>query len=667
VKRRFLAWFGILLIVMTVIGGVVYFSPKAKAGDTSSVSISLSGGPVKSKSYIGNDVEVKLKLTPTGSINVSRSPVSVVLVIDSSGSMSANGKMTAAKNAAKNLIDSFKNSVKSGDKLGIVDFDTFVNDNSNFYVKGFYLQNGSWQKGNSSTIYGPYSLPNTCTTSLLELTNASAVNSAKSLIDNMVASGGTNMEAALNKAKNLLDASPSGNDKYVIFITDGMPTFYLNGTRNGYPLVDGPGSQPDNTTKSETLSAVQSLSQSGAKLFVVGVDTTGADVDKTFIDLMASTANGKSYYISSANALNSILQDIFKIINLAVTYDNLTVEYPIPSGLTITSMPLGWKVENGKLIGAFNPITFENGGGTPAAQEISFKINSNTEGIYNLGKATLTFRKYDTVNGESTGSLEVNLGQIEFVRQPGISATFQVIGNGNIFVPNTPYDAKLTISAYGKSLDIATVINNFSLSVNNSYVTLQKVTTTNPSLNYAVDSGPTPTSLTIDYKVTFLREGTISFTPVLSYSINSTTNSMNLTPLNLFVIDANNMIKSFSITKKMIADNSSANLLLKVDDMGLFNYDPTSKVKIYVEMTPSNTLNTNVTFPLQLIVDNSTRMSNGLRIISKNVLFKLKPNLTATKVNFNVSRIDIISGGMTYTTAYEKKINDVVIKKATLR
>jgi len=667
VKRRFLAWFGILLIVMTVIGGVVYFSPKAKAGDTSSVSISLSGGPVKSKSYIGNDVEVKLKLTPTGSINVSRSPVSVVLVIDSSGSMSANGKMTAAKNAAKNLIDSFKNSVKSGDKLGIVDFDTFVNDNSNFYVKGFYLQNGSWQKGNSSTIYGPYSLPNTCTTSLLELTNASAVNSAKSLIDNMVASGGTNMEAALNKAKNLLDASPSGNDKYVIFITDGMPTFYLNGTRNGYPLVDGPGSQPDNTTKSETLSAVQSLSQSGAKLFVVGVDTTGADVDKTFIDLMASTANGKSYYISSANALNSILQDIFKIINLAVTYDNLTVEYPIPSGLTITSMPLGWKVENGKLIGAFNPITFENGGGTPAAQEISFKINSNTEGIYNLGKATLTFRKYDTVNGESTGSLEVNLGQIEFVRQPGISATFQVIGNGNIFVPNTPYDAKLTISAYGKSLDIATVINNFSLSVNNSYVTLQKVTTTNPSLNYAVDSGPTPTSLTIDYKVTFLREGTISFTPVLSYSINSTTNSMNLTPLNLFVIDANNMIKSFSITKKMIADNSSANLLLKVDDMGLFNYDPTSKVKIYVEMTPSNTLNTNITFPLQLIVDNSTRMSNGLRIISKNVLFKLKPNLTATKVNFNVSRIDIISGGMTYTTAYEKKINDVVIKKATLR
>lgn len=666
-KRRFLAWFGILLIVMTVIGGVVYFSPKAKAGDTSSVSISLSGGPVKSKSYIGNDVEVKLKLTPTGSINVSRSPVSVVLVIDSSGSMSANGKMTAAKNAAKNLIDSFKNSVKSGDKLGIVDFDTFVNDNSNFYVKGFYLQNGSWQKGNSSTIYGPYSLPNTCTTSLLELTNASAVNSAKSLIDNMVASGGTNMEAALNKAKNLLDASPSGNDKYVIFITDGMPTFYLNGTRNGYPLVDGPGSQPDNTTKSETLSAVQSLSQSGAKLFVVGVDTTGADVDKTFIDLMASTANGKSYYISSANALNSILQDIFKIINLAVTYDNLTVEYPIPSGLTITSMPLGWKVENGKLIGAFNPITFENGGGTPAAQEISFKINSNTEGIYNLGKATLTFRKYDTVNGESTGSLEVNLGQIEFVRQPGISATFQVIGNGNIFVPNTPYDAKLTISAYGKSLDIATVINNFSLSVNNSYVTLQKVTTTNPSLNYAVDSGPTPTSLTIDYKVTFLREGTISFTPVLSYSINSTTNSMNLTPLNLFVIDANNMIKSFSITKKMIADNSSANLLLKVDDMGLFNYDPTSKVKIYVEMTPSNTLNTNITFPLQLIVDNSTRMSNGLRIISKNVLFKLKPNLTATKVNFNVSRIDIISGGMTYTTAYEKKINDVVIKKATLR
>lgn len=652
---------------MTVIGGLAYFSPKAKAGDTSSVSISLSGGPVKSKSYIGNDIEVKLKLTPAGSINVSRSPVSVVLVIDSSGSMSASSKMTAAKNAAKNLIDSFKNSAKSGDKLGIVDFDTFVNDNSNFYVKGFYLQNGSWQKGNSSTIYGPYSLPNTCTSSLLDLTNTSAINSAKNLIDNMNASGGTNMEAALNKAKNLLNASPSGNDKYVIFITDGMPTFYLNGTHNGYPLVDGPGLQPNNTTKSETLSAVQSLSQSGTKLFVVGVDTTGADVDKTFIELMASTANGKSYYISSTNALNSILQDIFKIINLAVTYDNLTVEYPIPSGLTVTSMPAGWKIENSKLIGTFNPVIFENGGGTPSAQEISFKITSNTEGIYNLGKATLTFRRYDTVNGESTGSLEVNLGQVEFVRQPGISATFQVIGSGNIFVPSTPYNAKLTISAYGKSLDVATIINNFTLSINNSYVTLQKVTTTNPSFNYAVDSGPTPTSLTIDYKVTFLREGTISFTPVLSYSINSTANSMNLTPINFFVIDATNMIKSFSITKKIISDNSSANLSLKIDDMGLFSYDSAAKIKIYVEMSPTDTLNTNVTFPLQLIVDNSTRISNGLRVLSKPVTFKLKPNLTATKINFNISRIDIISGGKTYTTAFEKKINDVVVKKVTLR
>lgn len=666
-KRRFLAWFSILLIIMTVIGGLAYFSPNAKAGDTSSVSISLSGGPVKSKSYIGNDIEVKLKLTPTGSINVSRSPVSVVLVIDSSGSMSSSGKMTAAKNAAKNLVDSFKNSAKSGDKLGIVDFDTFVNDNSTFYIKGFYYQNGSWIKGNSSTVYGPYSLPNTCTSNLVDLTSTSAVNSAKTYIDNMAASGGTNMEAALNKAKTLLDSSPSGNDKYVVFITDGMPTYYLNGTRNGYPVVDGPGSAPNNTTKSKTLSAVQSLSQSGAKLFVVGVDTTGADVDKTFIELMASTANGKSYYISTANALNTILQDIFKIINLAVTYDNLTVEYPIPSGITVSSMPSGWRVENGKLIGTFNPVTFENGGGTPAAQEISFKITSNTEGIYNLGKATLTFRKYDTVNGESTGSLEVNLGQVEFVRQPGISATFQVIGSGNIFVPNTPYDAKLTISAYGKSLDITTVINNFALSINNPYVTLQKVTTTNPSFNYAVDSGPTPTSLTIDYKVTFLREGTISFTPVLSYNINGTANSMNLTPLNLFIIDSTNMIKSFTITKKIISDKSSANLSLKVDDMGLFDYDSAAKIKIYVEMSPTDKLNTNVTFPLQIVVDTSTRVSNGLRVLSKPVTFKLKPNLTATKVNFNISRIDIISGGVTYTTTFEKKINDVVVKKVTLR
>ncbi|BCS80729.1 vWA domain-containing protein [Anaerocellum diazotrophicum] len=666
-KRRFMAWIGVLLIFMTICSGFYYFSTKAKAADTSSVSIGFNGGVVKSKGYVGNDIEVKLRLTPTGSINVTRSPVSVVLVVDSSGSMSSNGKMTAAKNAAKNLIDSFKNSAKSGDKLGIVDFDTFINDNSTFYIKGFYYQNGTWNKGNSSSIYGPYSLPNNCTQNLIDLTSSSAVNNAKTYIDNMVASGGTNMEAALNKAKALLDSSPSGNDKYVVFITDGMPTFYINGTKNGYPLVDGPGSQPDNTTKSETLSAVQTLAQSGAKVFVVGVDTTGADVDKTFIDLMASTASGKSYYISNPSALNSILQEIFRIINLAVTYDNLTVEYPIPSGLTITSMPAGWRVENGKLIGTFNPVTFENGGTTPASQEVSFKITSNSEGIYNLGKATLTFRRYDTLNGETTGSVEANLGQVEFVRMPGISATFQIVGSGNIYVPNTQYDAKLIISAFGKSLDIPTVINNFALAVNDSYIALQKITTTNPSFNYAVDLGPTPTSLTIDYKITFLREGTFNFTPILSYSINSAPNSMNLTPINLFVIDATNMIKSFSITKKIISDNSSANISIKVDDLGLFSYDSSAKIKVYIEMNPSDKLNTNVTFPIQLVVDSTTRQQNGLRVLSKTITFKLKPSFTSATVSFNISQIDIISGGVTYTTAYEKKINNVVVKKAILR
>lgn len=655
--KRFMALLCILLIVMTVTGGFIYFIPKARASGTSSVGISLSGGPDKNMSYIGNEIDVKIKLTPWGSINeLSRAPVSVVIVIDSSGSMNQANKMNAAKDAAKNLIDSFKNSAKSGDKLGVVDFDSFVNDGSRYYLK------------NGGSVSGPHQTSNCSSPMLVDLTNTSAVNTLKTYVDNMTASGGTNMEAALNKAKALLDSSPPGNSKYVIFITDGMPTAYVNGTYNGYPLVETQNWQMNDTTKSETLSAVQSLSQSGAKLFVVGVDTTGAEIDINFINLMARVGNGMSYYVSNVNALNSILQNIFRIINsnTTVTYNNLTMEYPIPSGIRVSSIPPGWRVENGKLIGTFSPVTFENGGGTPAVQEISFKITSNAEGIYNLGKATLTFRKRDSV-GESTGSLEVDLGQVEFARQPGISATFQILGSSNMFVTNTPYDAKLTINAYGKSLDVDTVIGNFELLVNNTDISLQKITTTNPSLYYPINSGPASTSLTIDYKITFMKEGNILFTPVLSYSINSTANSMNLTPLNLFVIDLANMIKNFTITKKIISDNSSANLILKVDDRGLFDYDSTAKINIFIEMSPTDTLNTNERFPLQLVIDNSTRKSNGLRFLVKTITFKLKPNLKSTKINFNISRIDVLIGGVTYTTAFERRINNVVVKKATLR
>ncbi|AZT90852.1 VWA domain-containing protein [Caldicellulosiruptor changbaiensis] len=656
-KRRSLALSLIVVFVLSLLNITSFMLPTVKAGDTSSVSIQLSGGPTKTKSYLGEDIEVKLKLTPTGQINVQRSPVSVVLIIDSSGSMQDRGKMTAAKDAAKNLIDSFKSSAKTGDKLGLIDFDSYVNDGSRYYRKI------------NTTYYGPYSTSNTSTTNLVDLTNGSSVNTVKGLIDNMSAYGGTNMEAALNKANTLLSSSPSGNEKYVIMVTDGMPTFYMTSeTRNGYPVITGPGNQSDSVSKSKTLSAVQSLAQNGTKVFVVGVDTTGADIDRDFIDDMASTGNGKAYYISNTNALNSILQDIFRIINMAVSYDNITVEYPIPAGLTVTSMPSGWTVENGKLKGSFNPITFTNGGGTPSAQELSFKISSNVEGIYNLGKVTVTYKRYDTVNGETSGTLELNLGQVEFVRRPGISATFQIIGTGNIVEPDTPYNAKLTISAYGKSLDIVTVINNFVLSLNNEGVTLQKVSTSNPAFNYAVDSGPTPTSVTIDYRVTFTNVGSITLNPVLNYQINETPKVLNLTPISLFVFDSSNIIEGFSITKKMISDNSTANLSVKIDDMGLFSYDSSAKIEIMIEMEPANAIITNVTFPLKLTVDRNTRVdSTGLRVALQTVNFKVKPNQTAAKVSFNISQINLIVSGTSYTTPFEKRINDVVVKKAVLR
>lgn len=657
-KKRLLAWIVAIVFMLSAVGLASFVTTKVKAEDTSSVSLQLTGGPVKTKSYLGQDIEIKVKLTPVGAINVQRKPVSVVLIVDSSGSMENYNKMTAAKNAANNLIDSFKNSAKSGDKFGLIDFDSYVNDGSKYYRKS------------DSSYFGPYSTTVTSTNNLLDLTNNSNVNTLKNLVNSMVAQGGTNMEAALNKANTLLGSSPAGNEKYVIMITDGMPTYYIDGTRYGYPVVAGPGNESNSMCKSKTLSAVQNLVQNGSKLFVVGVDTStsGKDIDKDFINTMASTGNGKSYYVSDPNALNSILQDIFRIINMAVSYENITVEWDIPAGISVTSVPSGWTVENGKLKGSFNPVTFTNGGGTPAPQEVSFKVSSNTEGLYSLGKVIVNYKRYDTVNGETTGALELNLGQVEFVRMPGINATFQIIGAGSLVEPNTPYNAKLTINAYGKSLDMTTVIDSFVLSVNNPKAIIQKVSTSNPAFNYAVDSGPNPTTVSVDYKVTFTEVGELTLNPVLDYRVNGTSKTLSLSPINLFVFDSSNMVKSFNITKKMISDNSTANLMAKINDMGLFSYDSSAKIELIIEMEPANAVITNAAFPLKLTVDKNTKIdSSNLRIISKTVNFKVKPNQTAAKIGFNISQINLIVNGSTYTMPFEKRIGNIVVKKAILR
>lgn len=653
-----IALFTLLLFFVSILG-FSFFNFKAKA-DTNTANIQLSGTLSKSKLYVDEELEVSLKLTPTGEINIPRSPASVVIVVDSSGSMQNNGKMDAAKSAAKNLIDSLLSSAKAGDKIGVIDFDTSVNDGGSYYLH--YYSHGRE--------YYEFTLTNNNSTNGLLDLNSSNAAIAKNKINSMSAMGGTNFEAAFKEAKEYLSTSPSSNSKYVVFITDGMPTYYYNGTRNGYPVVDGPGSAPNATTKAEAKTAAQQLATIGAKIFMVGVDTSGAEIDKNFIDDIASTTNGKSYYTSNTNSINSMLQEIFKIINKAVIFDNLNVEYQIPAGLTVNSAPSGWTVSNGKLTGTFNQVTFENGSGTPLPQEVKFKIKANAEGTYNLGSIVLNYRKYDTDTGEQYLQLTCDLGSVEFVRRPGINATWQIIGVSNAALPNKPYDMKVNISAFGKSLGETTTIKNFQLVMNNSNVTVNNLSTASPEINYPIDQGPNTSTVSLPYSITFNRTGTITLSPQLVYEINGVQRTLNLSSMTIMVFDYSDMLKGFAITKKMIADNSTANLSLKIDDRSLFTYYPDAKIVVNLSienMSPSSSIVTTPSFPIQITVDRNTNLNNGLRTITKTIGFKLNNNATAGKFDLKISDMKLVIGTDEYSIGSGALIQNIVVKKAILR
>jgi Mg-chelatase subunit ChlD len=148
------------------------------------VSKGLDGSPAKA--------EVNYQLTPSGKPeSVTRKPVDVVFIFDTSGSMTQS-RLTKARQAAQNAINRF---TVPGDQVGLVSFSTTVNTALDLTINFSAIKNkiATFTQGN----------------------------------------GGTNYTEALKKAKDILsNSSKPQNEKYIIFMTDGEPTVQDRG--DGY-------------------------------------------------------------------------------------------------------------------------------------------------------------------------------------------------------------------------------------------------------------------------------------------------------------------------------------------------------------------------------------------------------------------------------------------------
>ncbi len=164
-------------------------------GGVKVAALSVPGTVVldKTETDIGGGLyEITLDLSGVPLVTAS----DIVLVIDISGSMSGD-RITAAKTAAKNFIDGIiaKN---QGHRIAIVSFAT-----NPVVVQGFS-------------------------------TNAATL---KTAITNLSSNGGTHLEGGIYLATNLLTSSGlAGNDKVIIVLGDGQPTYGYDFT----PTYTGP-------------------------------------------------------------------------------------------------------------------------------------------------------------------------------------------------------------------------------------------------------------------------------------------------------------------------------------------------------------------------------------------------------------------------------------------
>ncbi|HPV51907.1 MAG TPA: VWA domain-containing protein, partial [Smithella sp.] len=175
----------------------------------------------------------------------------ISLIVDSSGSMdnpsgtAGYNRMELAQAALKNLADQLVGH-DGTINLQIIDFDTNV------------VANTSWSHITSA--------------------NLSAIYTA---IDNMVAKGGTNYEAAFDASRTWLSSQNNGYENITFFLTDGNPTYYLDSRGK----VAGPGNTTNYDTMSNSVEAFALLSPI-SHVEAIGI---GSDINENYLKFFDNT------------------------------------------------------------------------------------------------------------------------------------------------------------------------------------------------------------------------------------------------------------------------------------------------------------------------------------------------------------------------------------------
>lgn len=143
--------------------------------------------------------------------------------------------------------------------------------------------------------------------------------------------GGTNYEAGLIKAKELLDSGRTDATKIVVFLSDGEPTFYYQKNEQGNITgIGGDGSKYDKTAMTEAQAQLNTMSMNYFYTVGVGPKNSYDHLSDLIKSAPIGTVTGSYNGTDSSNlknAFDSIIRDATDLLCTGVTVtDTLTDE-----------------------------------------------------------------------------------------------------------------------------------------------------------------------------------------------------------------------------------------------------------------------------------------------------------------------------------------------------
>ncbi|WMJ76668.1 MULTISPECIES: vWA domain-containing protein [unclassified Sedimentibacter] len=290
-----------------------------KHNDLGYVNTNTSGGDIEFNKTVepvnGKPNEFDLKFSVQGEAITKGKDADIILVLDKSGSMEDNisgreSKADVLEEAANRFIDAVLATNQSGNnRVAIVTY------SDEAQIKQAFT------------------------------TDKTAAKNAYKNFEDMV-SGGTNSEAGFIKARELFGTSfRMGAERYVIYMTDGVPTQYYN--INGE--VDGKGNSYDINAKDAAISEANLLKNyggSGVKIYTVGFASTNTSDMQALLNPSENTYQEAYYHATTANDLTNIYDIIADtIIDTIATNSVITdilpesfefVQESLPEGVTVS-------------------------------------------------------------------------------------------------------------------------------------------------------------------------------------------------------------------------------------------------------------------------------------------------------------------------------------------